>query len=220
MVKNYKRIYCISGLGADEKIFEGIIPHEDTFVYLQWLQPNHREDIQSYADRMSQNITPEESPILLGVSFGGMIAIEIARRRAVKALVLISSVKTYNELPRWMRISGHLNLHKLIPTRFSKLTEGFDNRQLGIKTKYEVMIVNGYRKQANATMMAWGVKEVLKWKNSEIPENCIHIHGSEDRVFPIRNIRPTHIIDGGSHIMILNRKEEIKRIISMELHKI
>src|ERR1044071_3731439 len=99
-----RAIYCISGLGADEKIFAKLQLEGYELKHIPWLIPERTETIDAYARRMAASIK-EDDPILIGVSFGGMIAIEIARQRPVQKLILISSIKCVAELPRWMRIA-------------------------------------------------------------------------------------------------------------------
>ena len=98
-------IYCISGLGTDEQVFRNISLPGTRFVHLPWLHHSPRESLASYAARMASQIS-EPEPIIIGLSFGGMIGIEIARQQAVKKLIIISGVKTSRELPRWMRVAG------------------------------------------------------------------------------------------------------------------
>ena len=142
-----------------------------------------------------------------------MIAIEMAKQAAVDKLILISTVKRYMEIPRWMRIAGTLNLHKLIPIRSNRLTEKADDRRMGIETPEEKKFVDHYRKHADPQYVDWAIDQVLNWKNTWVPPNAFQIHGEEDRMFPIKNIRdPDYVIKNGTHIMILNKAKEIWRL--------
>lgn len=221
MESNFKQkvVYCISGLGADDMIFNGYNLGCFQLQYISWLQPFKNETLESYSERMGEVIV-DDNAVILGVSFGAMIAIEIAKKKKIQKLILISTAKTKDELPFWMKITGKLNLHKALLIKSIKLTERFDNRQLGIKTKEEALIAKKYRKSGNKEMLRWGVDKVLNWKNEYLPPKYIHIHGSDDRVFPIKNAVPTHIIKEGSHIMVLNKKNEIQKIILDELSDI
>jgi len=42
----------------------------------------------------------------------------------------------------------------------------------------------------------------------------VHIHGDQDRIFPIKNIKPDYVIKGGTHMMVWNRADEISAIIN------
>lgn len=50
-----------------------------------------------YAKRLSLQIT-DEQPILIGLSFGGMMAMELAKIIKVQKIVLLASAKSANEL--------------------------------------------------------------------------------------------------------------------------
>ena len=211
-----KNIYCISGLGADERAFEKLTINGCSLYPLKWVDPLINETLSSYAARMSVQIK-DENPVLLGLSFGGMIAVEIAKQIAVEKLILISSVKTIYEIPKWMRVAGTLNLHKLIPIRKNRFTEKADDRRMGIETMEEKAFVDHYRKKADQKYIDWAIDQILNWRNSWIPENTFHIHGENDRMFPLKNIQPTHVIKKGTHIMILNRGKEISSCIEQIL---
>lgn len=218
MSNSEKNIYCISGLGADERAFERLKINGCSLHHLQWVRVLENENLSSYAGRMSEQVK-ERNPVILGLSFGGMIAIEMAKQIQVERLILISSVKTYNELPRWMRLAGVLNLHKIIPIKTNRFTERADDRRMGIETIEEKNFVDQYRKNADQKHVDWGVDQIFNWKNSLMPSNVFHIHGENDRMFPIKNIQPTHIIRNGTHIMILNKADEISLCIEQILLK-
>jgi len=153
-------------------------------------------------------------PILLGVSFGGMVAIEIAKQVPIERLIIVSSVKTTAELPPWMRLTGRLYLYKVLPTRSYKFTEKFDNRRLGVTNDDERKLVDSYRKKIDPVYFNWAVHRIFRWKNDWFPENIVQIHGERDRIFPLKRLTPTHVITGGTHIMILNKADKLSRCIN------
>src|SRR5215213_684757 len=168
-----KNIYCISGLGADERVFDRLNINGCSLHHLKWIPPLVNETLPSYAARMSGQIK-EKNPVLLGLSFGGMIAVEIAKQIAIEKLILISSVKTSNEIPGWMRVAGSMNLHKLIPIKTNRFTEKADDKRMGIETIEEKIFVDHYRKQADQKYIDWAIDQILNWKNTWIPENTFH----------------------------------------------
>lgn len=203
-----KTIYCISGLGADERAFSRLKIKGYQITCLPWLKPEPKETITEYATRMSKSIT-DENPVLLGLSFGGMMSIEIAKLYPVEKVILISSIKSGKELPRWMKLAGTFRLNKILPMRSSKLTEPFQNRFIGITTPDEIALVRSYRRNAPQEYMDWAINEVLKWRNEWQPPTLFHVHGDADKIFPINNLAPTHIIKNGGHFMIMNKAEEV-----------
>jgi esterase/lipase len=211
-----KTIYCISGLGADEKVFCNLQLNGHELRYIPWLRPHKKESIENYARRMMEKIQ-QPSPILLGVSFGGMIGIEIAKQMKLKKLFIISSIKSSTELPRWMRITGRLQLHKMLPVRSYKITEKIDNDRLGVSNEEERRMVQAYRNAADPVYLTWAIDQVLNWKNDWHPDNIIHIHGDKDKIFPVKKLAATHVVKEGTHLMIYNRAAEISEYIEMEL---
>src|SRR5690349_17938311 len=139
-----KTIYCISGLAADERAFSCLKFEGYKVVCLPWLTPLPNESIRAYATRMSKAITTED-PILIGLSFGGMMAIEISKLIAVEKVILISSIKSRRELPGWMKAAGLLGLNKIFPMKSYKITEPLQNRFIGVTTPDEKEMVNHYR---------------------------------------------------------------------------
>ena len=211
-----KHIYCISGLGADEKIFTNLHIKGYELRYIPWIRPHKKERIEGYAKRMMEYIK-EDSAVLLGVSFGGMMGIEIAKQMPLHKLIIVSSIKSASELPRWMKAAGTLKLDKLLPTRLHRYMEKIDNNRLGVSTKEEKEMVRAYRKNADLFFVDWAISQVLNWKNAWQPDNIIHIHGDRDKIFPVKKINPTCIIKEGTHMMIYNRAGEISKFIQEEL---
>lgn len=214
-----KIIYCISGLGADEKIFAKLqFTTGYRLKHIPWLKPGKNESIADYATRMRQSID-EELPILLGVSFGGIMAIEIARQIAVKKLILVSSVKSTLEIPAWMRWAGRWKINKMVPIRSYKFTERIDNSRLGVSNEEEKEIARYYRRNADPVYLKWAVNQVLNWKNDWLPEAVLHVHGNRDKIFPVQKISNVAVIQEGTHFMVYNRAGEVSAVINEWLEK-
>lgn len=57
------------------------------------------------------------------------------------------------------------------------------------------------------------VEMIIKWERENAKESIIHIHGTKDHTIPIRNVKPTYIVEGGSHMMTLTQPSPINEII-------
>ena len=229
-----KTLYCISGLGADQRIFSELAVPGMTLIPLQWILPLQDESIGAYAARMLQQVPgsaglpakiPGEGigdmdakdamsvrPCFLGVSFGGMMAIEMARLCPGAEVILVSSVKSRRELPLWMRLAGSLRLNRLMPLRPPRWP-WMEDKILGTTNVKERDLVNEFRKTADPHYIRWAIAQVLNWRNEWRPPVCYHIHGNRDRTFPIRRIRPTHVVQGGGHFMIFSQAKEMNEIL-------
>jgi esterase/lipase len=79
-------IYILSGLGADERVFKKLDFTNYQVTFIQWEQTIGLS-LKEYATLQLKQIK-EPNPILIGLSFGGIIAIEIAQQISVKKLYL------------------------------------------------------------------------------------------------------------------------------------
>ena len=211
-----KHIYCISGFAADERVFVHLNFGENTVHFIPWKIPQKNESISSYAHRMRKDIE-EANPILLGLSFGGMMCIEIAKEMDVEKIILISSVSTFHEMPWYMQIAAKLHLNDLVPLRPYSFLEGLENYMLGAQTPEEKQLVRHYRKNLNFQYSDWAINQVLNWRNDWYPQNLIHIHGSKDHIFPVKNVKADYIIKDGGHLMLMNKAEEVNEILKTVL---
>ena len=99
-------IYFLPGLAANPSIFKNIKLAPDAFetFYLEWMIPDHNESIVDYALRFCKEIK-HENAVLIGVSFGGIIAQEMSLVRRFKKIIIISSVKNRDELPMHLQLA-------------------------------------------------------------------------------------------------------------------
>lgn len=200
-----KHIYLMPGMAASSLIFENIkLPENDfTLHYLEWLIPQKKESLSSYVSRLLEKVT-HENPVLVGVSFGGIIVQEMAKQIPVDKLILISTVKSNKEFPRRMRFSKSLGLHKIFPT---SLVESFDvlsTYSFGIAPK-KIEMYKKYLSVNSSVYLDWALDTIMNWDQEEPLPGVIHIHGDADPVFPIKYINDCIVIPKGTHVMIVNR---------------
>ena len=61
------------GMAASPRIFEYLnLPEEYQVIKLSWMTPKNKEPLAAYAKRMAERIE-HKNPVLLGVSFGGIL---------------------------------------------------------------------------------------------------------------------------------------------------
>lgn len=210
-------VYCISGLGADKRVFGHLQLPGCEMIHLPWVPPIGKESLQSYATRMAASIeTPE--PILMGMSFGGIMAIEIAKLLPVKRIWLLSTVKQRSEMPPYMRFGKYVPLHRLAmlfnPHRWLGRLENYN---LGVETEEEAQMVASYRKSVDNRYIHWAIDAIVNWEAPRPPGNTFHIHGGKDRIFPVRLANPDVAIPGAGHLMAHNRAAEVSRLLLADL---
>ncbi|GAA4791892.1 hypothetical protein GCM10023231_19780 [Olivibacter ginsenosidimutans] len=205
-------VYLFSGLGADYRAFRYLDLSGFHVVHIPWITPLAHEHIESYAKRLSAPITAPNA-ILIGLSFGGILAIEVAKQVAVHGIILLASIKNYSELPFYYRWIGKLRLHHLVPTSWLAKPHFWSAWIFGAKTKAEKKLMATILKDTDIPFLTWALDVILSWKNTEIPNRLIHIHGTKDRLLPLRFVNADIIIDGGEHLMTINKAKEVSKAI-------
>ncbi len=211
-----KKIYCLSGLGADSRIFANLKIDNATLVHLSWPEHDEHDELPCYAQKMSALIQ-DENPILLGVSFGGMLAVEIAKMRTVQKVIIVSSAKTREEIPHFGRFMKFLVMKQVVPASFYTWPNRFVMKLFGAVTDVEKDMLRGVFTSSDGHLVRWAMKAIQLWQNKAYPQPIVHIHGDADKIITPEYIHPNYWIKGGSHIMIYNRAEEISAIINKEL---
>lgn len=212
-----KKIFLIGGLGADERVFQHLTLSSFEQVFVQWLSPFRNELLADYAKRLATQLIPENDPIIVGVSFGGMLATEIAKLKPKAKVFIISSAKTFKEIPVYFRILGYLNILKFTPIQLFKYHTKITDWFFGVKNKEESLLLASILQRTDSSFLKWALIQIVHWKNTIIPPNVIHIHGNNDRILPSKFVNPTITIAGGGHLMILTKALEINTIIEHQI---
>ena len=205
-------IYIISGLGADKRMFQNFSFEGFEVVHIDWILPLDNETLQNYALRISENISDENS-ILIGLSFGGILSVEISKIKKFKKVFLLSSAKTKPEIPFYCRVLGKLNLLKIIPISFLKNVNFLTYLVFGAKTNFEKNLLKDIIRNTDKHFLKWSLHQIINWENIVFSENIIHIHGNKDVILPHKYLKYNYLIENGTHFMTLNQSEKIEQII-------
>ena len=205
-------IHIISGLGADKGMFQNFSFEGYNVIHIDWIFPLENETLQNYALRISENIK-DENAILIGLSFGGILSVEISKIKKFKKVFLLSSAKTKFEIPFYYRVLGKLNLLKIIPNSILKRVNYLTYLVFGAKTNFEKNLLKDIIKNTDKHFLKWALHQIMNWKNENYSENIVHIQGDSDLILPHNFIKYDYLIKGGTHFMTLNQSKEIETII-------
>ncbi|MCM4156519.1 alpha/beta hydrolase [Gramella sp. AN32] len=199
-------VYFMPGMAAASSIFEFINLPEDQFKMhlLEWEIPGREEGLVEYSKRIAVEIK-HPNAVLIGVSFGGVIVQEMAKFLDLRRVIIISSVKCHHELPPRMKFAAKTGLFKWIPTGLVDYVDYFEKIAFSDFLKKRAKLYKQYISIRDKKYLDWAIKNMVTWKCEKPDEEIIHIHGDEDVVFPIKNIKDAIIVKGGTHIMIVNR---------------
>ena len=208
-------IYFVPGLAASPKIFEHISLSKELFElhFLEWKIPvSIDESIEAYSKRMCEEVH-HKNPVLVGVSFGGILVQEMSKHISYKKVIIISSIKHHEELPKRLKIAQATKIYKLFPTRFISNLEEYTAYFLGDFLKKRIKLYELYLSVRNPIYLHWAIYNVLHWKQTKKTTNIVHIHGTDDHVFPVKNIKNYIEIQNGTHVMVLMKAKHISKHI-------
>ena len=211
--------YILSGLGADERVFDQIDFGDFSPVFIPWEAIRPDQSFESYVKQLSRNVQSANS-ILIGISFGGIIAQEMSVLFNCPVLI-ISSVKTRSELSSFMRFTGKIGLHKFIPMKRILRNKKLNHWLFGTNTESEKEKLEQILADSDPVFTKWAIGQVSNWKRTEpIPAKLLHIHGDADRIFRIKNVHPDYIIPGGTHFMMVSKHKEVSKVIQEALSRL
>ena len=148
---------------------------------------------------------------VLGVSFGGIVAQELAPLIGADFCFVVSSIKSRGELG----LGGRM-LSKLPPTiRGSLFTAvGTAAQRWPYRTTAAAARARNLSGESE-DWYRWATDSVLDWQSQPPPEDfdVVRIHGDRDRTFPNGDQFADHVVRGAGHLLAVTHSEELARIV-------
>ncbi len=212
-------IYAIPGLGMTPAIFDRLSLAQGPILPVSWIEPiDAEETFDHYCLRLSAQIDHHDRPVvLIGMSFGGMVAQRLARMLPVASLVLISTLETADELPPWLRLMRQVPLYRFQYRWGRNRTKSFWAPRFGIDTSAFIDFCSPMFDAHSDEYFRWAVKQIVYWENATHPANTLHLHGDADEIFPPQYLGPRQMIAEADHFMVYKRAEELSPMIDAYL---
>jgi len=207
-----KTVYFISGLGADKRVFSFLDLSFCQPVYVDWIEPLVNESLESYALRLRKTIS-QTDPTIVGISFGGMLATEMAKADPGMRAIIISSNKTADEFPKYLRLGKYFPFYKWLPGKMMKRSAYLIKWIFGRNGKEQKKVFLEIVRDTDPDFVKWAITSILNWKNKEIPKNLVHLHGTADRLLPHRLVKADHLIKGGNHVMPMDSHAAVSALL-------
>lgn len=218
------RLVFLPGLGADHRLFSAQLDAFDHAACPAWPRHEPSDTLVSYASKHADTLLGDDRPILVGFSFGGMVALEIAATagpsRSPRAIILLSGIRSRFGVSTGFRVQQRLG--SLVPrpitrrlisgplaTRFGQ-RDGLNAEQTGI--------LRAMAAETDLDFLFWGARACARWTRTELPSVPIfHAHGRRDRVIPYVD-RPglpgdrTLLLDAG-HLITMTQPKAVNTFI-------
>ena len=194
--------YILSGLGADERVFANVeLPPNHT--HLHWIENTPNETLQDYAGRMAAEIK-HENPVLIGLSFGGIVAQEIAAIRKAERLILISTVKSRNELPWYFRLIDQFKFLKLIPNVLFTKPNALVAFAFSLTRKEDKTLLKSCFEIMSQHHLKWAITKILSWQGVKYDSPVFSITCSKELIFTSNRKSGLAVVDGGHFAVYTN----------------
>lgn len=216
-------LILLPGMGTDALVFALQSSAFPQIVVPPWLPPEPRESLADYAGRMANRLDITGPCVVGGLSFGGMVALELTKHLDARGCILISSLRGREELPWW--IWGATPWVWLLPPRADRYLAGLG--QLLLATLGPVM-PRGLKSRVThlgklrTPLFTWASRAVVGWRASANGWPCpvFQIHGTEDWVFPRWRVRPDELVPRGGHHLTLTHPFAVNAFIRKALETI
>ena len=218
--QNKHKVYLLPGQGADGRLFQKLKLENCDTVIIKYPVPEKGERLPAYAKRISIQIDTTQNFSLIGVSMGGMIAVELSKFLHPQKIIIISSAKNRSELPFRYKFLNYVPLNKLFGGRLLKRMANLARPLVEKEARKDNDVFKSMIRDKHPKFMKRSINCITHWKNKEYPSNIIHIHGEKDKTIPIRNIKDPIRIKHGGHMIVFTHAEEVSEIINRELQLI
>ena len=233
LIDNKYPLVLVSGLAADETIFQRQTSAFRDVIAVPWVEPNPRDTLEDYADKLAASVADRVGNrpcYVAGLSLGGMLAPMIAVHFQTKACVLIASIRKPSEFPGRFRAFYFFcrNMPRLI-TAVYFFIKSVARCLMPLARRFcspERVIILRQHCDSKSRIFAQQLRMLFTWTfdrkswrhdfTLDPSERYLfplyQIHGRRDRVLMCDRTKPDTIIDGG-HVLPLFKADEVNRFI-------
>ncbi len=205
----------LPGVGADRRLFEavrGLIPD---VVVPPWLEPRREEGLAEYAARWAAAGSWPSPLVIGGASFGGMVALELARHLRPTTVVLIGSCAHPSELAPHLRVlrrfAGRLHVPQLPTTgpAAALLAVYFGANSAETRRVFLDML-----RDTDTRFLAWALPAIAGWRPEPLTGvRLLRVHGRRDHLIPCPE-RADVKVDGAGHLLALTHAEAVASVLA------
>ena len=211
-----KKIFFISGLGADSRAFTLIQEFKGyQNVFLEWVPHQKNDTIVSYTAKLFENQQPNENDVIVGLSFGGLIALEAAKHYSIKKIILLSSFRDKRDLTKLNQFLLNIRAYAIMPNFrinwFDKIALQF----FSIKSEEGKKGLLDMMQKTNPKFIKWALKQIrLSYYPNNINIELHNILGTKDKLVALWKLpHNNHYIKNAGHLMVYENADEVNCIL-------
>jgi len=207
----------LPGLGSDERLFDAQRPVFPNLIVPPWITPKTNESLRAYARRFAQTLKIKRPFYLGGASFGGMVALEMAKYLKPKGVILIGSARNAKMVPFYDRKLA--KTFPFLPSLIVSISRNFPLIRMalfGITKKQHREMFNNMLLKTSNRFLSWGIQAIFAWEGCEaVKTKVFHVHGKKDALIPIKKVSPDVVVKDGGHLVNLTHADQINKLIKV-----
>lgn len=213
------KIIMFPGLGADRRLFKYQTDSIPNLIVPNFIDPKPNESLKDYSQRYVKNLPISSNDIIGGMSFGGMLAMEIAKIRDCKAVILICANRRSTEISNQFRLQ--VNLLKTLPESMVRL----GLKTMGISTlknregleKSDIETLEAMVEDLDFPFFKWSSMACSDWDYDFNPDDfsmpVYQIHGEKDSIINLPSKEESEFIAGAGHLLNFTHAKELNKWI-------
>ena len=209
-------LFVLPGIGADDRLFDAQRTIRDIRP-ITWIAPAHpRETLREYAQRLASELRFPEPFDLGGSSFGGMVALELARYLSPQRVFLFGSCRSPRSISPLLRMLRFFA--PVLPDRLlhpPRILQSYVAWWFGARSHAHIQLFADMLAVTPVPFIRWASIAIFSWEGvEELPMPIHHVHGDRDRLIPIRRVHPDHVITGAGHLLNLTHGDAVNDFIA------
>jgi pimeloyl-ACP methyl ester carboxylesterase len=178
------------------------------------------ESFAHYCARIAHSIEPGGRSFVGGVSFGAMVAMEVAHHLDVEGVFLIGGCRSHEEIASLFHFAcATASKLPLSAFPFATAVAPLALRLFEKLNKEQAHLYVTMMREASPNQVRWAAGEIVRWVSPGEPGAPVYqIHGRYDEIVPVTRQNPDRVIEG-RHLISLTRPEQVNRYLieKMEL---
>ena len=190
-----------------------------------WPRAELHESMRDYARRLAATIEPGDDLYVGGMSFGAMLALEIASMLTPRprGVFLIAGARDGRALSPIVRMTCRVAVRMPEPLSAAAFRAApLLVRMVGRPDRAQRLVLVELARRSLPWLTRWGCSAMRDWtapRSEEIGCPVHHIHGGADRMIPLSRVRPPpdRVIPDGGHVIHLTHADQVNAFISERL---
>ena len=187
------RLFILPGMGATAEMYGGAWHSLAHANFLDWPAYQAEASLDELAGRIvtDSGITHVDVPV--GSSLGGMVALEIAAQVGARAVCLVGSARSRDEINPFIRCAAPLA--QLTPLGLAQILAGSSGGEIGRQFA-----------QTDARFIRAMCEAVARWQAPAFRGRVLRVHGERDHLIPCP--RDAAVIRSAGHLVAVTHATE------------